>query len=114
MQKQWYIKIWKEGKFIDFWSVIHLVDGMLMAGIAILIGLKYLVGLLIALVIILIWEFIEPPEKFTNKIFDVITSVSGFSLMYYAYTRSLFVWVAVLAISLNIWAWIIAKNYKKF
>lgn len=112
LKNPWFIQTWKEGKYIDPWSFIHLIDGMFLAGIVLLIGFNFLIGFLIALAIILIWELIEPPEALTNKILDVLISVIGFFFMYFIYSMTLFIVVSILAISLNFWAWIITGNYK--
>lgn len=106
--------IWKEGKYLDFWSIIHLVDGMFVAGIFILIGLKIEIGFLLSFIISVVWELVEPPEAFWNKILDVITTMAGF-LLYIPLKSELMFWIAaILAVSLNVWAWIFTGNYKKF
>jgi hypothetical protein len=112
----WAFNIWKEGKYLDFWLIIHIIDGMLMAGIGILIGINFLTIFLISLGISLLWEFIEPPEHIYNKILDVITSLGGLIIFYFGFGKNnvLITIVLILAISLNFWAWILTKNYKNF
>ncbi len=114
MKKPWYISMWKEGKLLDWWTVIHIIDGMFLAGISILLGFSFYLGFLITLAILLIWEIIEPPETAANKIVDVITSILGFFIYISLKSQALFIIVTTLAISLNFWAWILTKNYKKF
>ena len=116
MREKWYIRIWTEGKYLDFWSMIHLVDGMLLGGVALLVGLDFWWGFLVSFFVFFIWELVEPPEYFWNKILDVVVSSLGF-LIFYIFFGVIDVWfylVIFLAISLNFWGWIITKNYSKF
>lgn len=116
MKDKWYIRIWAERKYLDFWSVIHLVDGMVLGGVVLLVGLGFWWGFLVSFVIFVIWELVEPPEHFWNKILDVVVSSFGFVFFYFLIGEISF-WfyvVVFLAIFLNFWGWIITKNYRNF
>ena len=109
-------KIWREGKYLDFWSIIHIVDGMLMTSIGIFLGFSFLTIFLISLAILLLWEFVEPPEHLYNKLLDMITSIAGLLISYFLIGNNKMglIIIIIIAVSLNFWAWVLAKNYRNF
>ena len=76
--------IWKHGKYIDMWSLVHFLSGFLLA----LIFHKFNFGLLSAflssLVILIAWEvfewIIKIIEPSVNVLFDIAIGISGFLL----------------------------------
>lgn len=80
--------IWQEGKYIDFWSIPHVLIGSLLAWLFMFWNWNFYTNLLVSFSIILGWEFFElyaldVHEHFPNKVFDVITGVIGFYVMYW-------------------------------
>ena len=78
--------IWKESKYFDLWSINHLLSGGVLAGLFILFGLKFGVGLLISFVLMLTWELYEffgpIKERISNQAMDMIEGVLGFLIAY--------------------------------
>lgn len=80
--------IWKEGRYIDFWSIPHIIIGALLVWIFEFVGFGFYFNLGLSFVLILGWEFFElyaldVHEHFPNKFMDVITGIFGFFIMYY-------------------------------
>jgi hypothetical protein len=80
--------IWQEGKYLDFWSIPHIIIGALLVWIFWFIGLNIYWNFIGSFFLILGWEFFElyvldVHEHFPNKVFDVLTGVIGFFIMYY-------------------------------
>jgi hypothetical protein len=75
--------IWREGKYLDLWSVPHFLSGMLV-GIALrYIGLATLPAFVIALILLIAYEFFEYcadiEEMFTNSVMDVVVGMVSFT-----------------------------------
>ncbi|MFA6227121.1 MAG: hypothetical protein WC631_01395 [Candidatus Paceibacterota bacterium] len=84
--------LWKEGKYIDMWSVPHVLCGVIFAGILNWLGIGFLSNLILSTIIMIGWEFFElyvlnVHEYITNKIMDVVTGLIGFFIMYSSISR---------------------------
>jgi hypothetical protein len=80
--------IWQEGKYIDFWSIPHVIIGALLAWIFEFVGLNFYLNLGLSFGIMFGWEFFElyvlhAEEYLPNKVMDVVTGLIGFFIMYY-------------------------------
>lgn len=105
--------IWYEGKYVDVWAIIHVLMGCIFAEIAAFTSLNIWIELLIATAIMIGWEIFEDlvgiEERFTNKVFDVITGWAGYAFVLYlqqigavqSWTR-LIIFLALWA-GLNLW-----------
>ena len=100
--------IWKEGKYLDFWNVNHILAGCLLAFVSIFLNISFIISLIISFAIMLFWEIYEYhrviKETLPNQILDIITGFIGFFIVYYiysliSYTISIFLFI----ISLIIW-----------
>jgi uncharacterized membrane protein HdeD (DUF308 family) len=91
--KNWYIKIWNEGKYLDFWSINHILGGLVFARFLIFINFSFWIGFFIALLYMLLWEVYEIAKKVketnANRILDVLTGVFGFLLGFYLITENI-------------------------
>ena len=88
-QKPWFIKVWDDGKYVDLWTVNHVLAGVILAGIFTLWGLNPWIGLAFAVILMVAWEVIEiwsgAPgliESKENSFLDVLTGLVGYGAMY--------------------------------
>lgn len=81
--------IWKHGKFIDMWSVVHFLSGFLLCGALFQLGYNFSQALIISLVFMLLWEFYEWVthiiEPSINVVVDILIGLAGFFLSSYFY-----------------------------
>ena len=108
-----YDKIWKEGKYVDWWSVIHFLNGIFFSGIIFILKLHFSIGIIIFLALFVGWEVIEPGEVLSNKITDVIIGMAGFLLYLLFASLTSFIIIGGLAVIINTAAWLPKKNYKR-
>ncbi|MEK7187175.1 MAG: hypothetical protein AAB690_01290 [Patescibacteria group bacterium] len=76
--------VWKHGKYIDLWSVVHFLSGALLASFFFYLGLDLFWSSTFTLVILLGWEFFESVlgilETTSNVVVDIIIGLVGFLL----------------------------------
>ena len=102
--------IWSEGKWLDLWSVVHLLSG-----ISIGLGLYFfnlgntLTTLLVLVLLVLYegWEmYVRIEEAPTNRFMDVVVGMVGFVPAFYfvapLFSFSMLVLVFVFVLALNI------------
>ena len=75
--------MWREGEYLDLWSVPHFLSGMAVAlGLAIL-GLTLPVATVVAFVMLVAWEFFEYfadiEEGRMNSMMDVVVGMFSFA-----------------------------------
>lgn len=74
--------IWKHGKYIDLWTVVHILSGALLAGIFYYLGLDLFWSATYTLVVLLGWEFFEAlvgiGETVGNVVMDIIFGMAGY------------------------------------
>ena len=80
-------RLWDEGKYIDLWTVPHIMSGVIMAGLFYWLGFGFWTNLLASAGLMVIWEFFElyalgVHEHMTNKVSDVVTGLLGFAATY--------------------------------
>lgn len=106
--------IWKHGKFIDLWSLVHFLSGYLLGDLFYLLGSSFVWSLVFSLMIIVIWELFELAAKIIepslNVIFDILIGLAGFflSALIYFYLDlnfDLSLNIAVLILTLVIALW---------
>lgn len=75
---------WREGKYIDAWSIVHFLSGLLLGFILNALGFSIFEGFLIAAVLVILWEIVEPRiwpgwyETRQNQIVDIIIGLIGY------------------------------------
>ena len=78
--------IWKEGKYLDLWSLPHFLVGIILGHIFIYFNLSLTIALIATLVIKTVWEVYEHKyvtiEAVPNKILDVIIGLIGLITVY--------------------------------
>jgi hypothetical protein len=72
------------GKYVDLWTVPHIISGIVIAYLVYFADIKFDVGFWIALTIGIGWELFERvtrlsrTEAYTNSLCDIITAQIGF------------------------------------
>jgi hypothetical protein len=79
--------LWKEGKYVDMWSIPHVLCGVILVGVFYYFKIGFWPNLILSTIIMIAWEFFElyvldVHEYITNKIMDVVTGLIGFFIMY--------------------------------
>lgn len=110
-------KYWKEGRYLDLWSINHVLSGVVLGAILFGLGAPFNWSLLVALALFVGWEVAEISlgikEHMPNMITDVICDLFGFLLIAYwffvkgstlSFTATL-AWI-LLFIIFNIWGFI--------
>lgn len=80
--------IWKEGKWIDSWTVNHVLSGILSGSILYIFNISLLWSFIISSVLFVGWEVIEfilKWESLTNQFIDVVANYLGYGIFYYFY-----------------------------
>lgn len=78
------------GRFVDYWSFVHLGVGLAVGYVLASSGVGFGAGLLIATALFIAWECIEPslhrlasrefPERWTNQVADVVIGAAGYAI----------------------------------
>jgi hypothetical protein len=108
--------IWREGKYLDLWSVPHFLSGMLVGFALRYIGLATLPAFVIALVLLIAYEFFEYfadiEEMFTNSVMDVVVGMVSFAPTFFLFpiilphdALTLFAFTAILDAILSWLGW---------
>jgi len=76
------IRLWKNGKYVDLWSVVHFVAGMVLWYSVAFTGFSFFSCFIFAFILMVLWEFCEwlckIQESIYNKITDIIIGLIGF------------------------------------
>ncbi len=80
-------KLWAEGRYVDLWTVPHILAGVILAAVFNWLGISFWLNLLLSSILIISWEFFElhflnVHEHLSNKVMDVVTGWLGFFVMY--------------------------------
>jgi len=107
--------LWKEGKYIDLWTIPHILAGVVLCGFFNLFGIEFYLNLILSTLIMIGWEFFElyvldVHEYITNKVTDVVTGVIGFFFTYELILKfsikTMFPWIVAVTmiwLLLNYW-----------
>jgi len=76
--------IWKHGKYLDLWSLVHFLSGVLLASFFYHLNLDLFWSATFSLIALLGWEFFESVlgiiETTSNVVVDIIIGFVGFLL----------------------------------
>lgn len=92
----------REGHYVDYWTIVHVLTGLLLGTACDLLGVGGLTAALIAAAFLAGWEVVEPPlyrrygkyfpyglgrgsrfpETRANQIVDAVVGVLGFAVGY--------------------------------
>lgn len=106
--------IWKEGGFVDLWSVNHVMAGALLGGAFFFLSIILWKAMLIGVTLMIIWEFYETihgiKETFLNRVTDVI--VGGFGLSsFYLLSSKIDILFSILVYVVMLIVWIILQKW---
>lgn len=75
--------LWREGEYIDLWSLVHLLSGVVAGFVPIITSLSFGTGLVIFFILTILWEVFEYLlgiiESTKNSIVDIIIGNIGFA-----------------------------------
>lgn len=79
--------IWREGKWLDLWSVVHFLSGATMGFVFFLLPFNALAALVIAFLLLTAYEMwekiVEIEEAPTNRVMDVVVGMLSFVPTYF-------------------------------
>lgn len=117
-------RLWRERKFLDMWSLVHLLGGFAIGGILLLLNIDTYIASAIAVALFAGWEIFEIVTKIHehafNRLSDMIVDYAGFFLaqLYVFAWGGTMTWyltlaVAIVALALEAWGIIDFLNRKK-
>ncbi len=81
--------IWRHGKYLDLWSLVHFLSGFLLCGLFYWLGVSFLWTLIISTALLVLWEvfefIIKIIERSVNVVVDIIVGLLGFFLAAWLY-----------------------------
>lgn len=76
--------IWKHGKYLDLWSLVHLLSGFLLGSSFYWLGAGLVMALVLSVLLMVLWEVFELTTKIiepsTNVTVDIIVGFAGFAV----------------------------------
>jgi hypothetical protein len=82
------MSIWSHGKYVDMWSLIHFLSGIMISGIAFLF-LQPFSSFVFVFVVAVLWEVFEAMvgigEDIANYVTDIVIAVVGYVFTYFLY-----------------------------
>lgn len=79
--------IWAEGRYLDLWSLVHVIGGGLLAGIFVFLEISLLYSFIASFLILLFWEIFETlrgiKEFPTNIVSDMVVGTAGFFIVWF-------------------------------
>ena len=112
--------IWQEGKYLDIWSIVHILTGVLIGGFIIILGVNFWIGLGLTTFLLILYEVGEVvggvKETFANIVVDVIIGIFGYLFAWFFYGKfktvkerknfKKIIWILFsVVILLSIWGW---------
>ena len=105
-------RIWKEGKYIDFWNIPHFLISLLLGYVFIYFNIALATALVLIIFLKTCWEIYEhayvTKEAIPNKILDVLTGILAIIVLYSAnqfHPITLLGFLVILALSIIFGAW---------
>ena len=112
--------LWKEGDYVDFWSVVHFLTGLVIGLFLCLLKAPLGVALPIVVILLILWEIFEyyhPEihETWPNLILDVLIGIVGFFIAFFLFPQlwALFILLLLVLVILNILGWTATKRRKR-
>ncbi len=116
--------IWKHGKYLDLWSVVHFLSGFVLGGFFYWLGAGFLSALIYSTALLILWEvfefFIKIIEPSANVVVDVLVGLGGFFLAAFFYFLKaefnpyFYLAIVGLTLALSLWGFIdfLKKGYR--
>lgn len=85
--------LWREGKWLDLWSVVHVLSGLLLGFFLYLFRVDAMYGLVFVVVLLSVYELFELLvdiyEAPTNRIMDIAVGMLGYILAFFLFSPHL-------------------------
>jgi len=117
-------KLWGEGRYIDLWTIPHILAGVLLCGFLYWFGISLPINIIITSIIVIGWEFFEfhflgVHEHLTNSFIDILVALIGFAITFSFIIKYsieivlpyLFI-LTIIYIVLNAWGFLAYKRKK--
>jgi type III secretory pathway component EscU len=101
--------IWKHGKYVDLWSLVHFLSGVLLAAVTQRLDLPFFWALAVSVVALVAWEWFEALKKIiepsVNVTVDIVIGLVGFLLAwsFVSWNDALLVAVLIATVLLSFW-----------
>ena len=86
------MNIWKHGKYLDLWSLVHFLSGFLLCGLFYWLGLGFIWAFVYSTFLLILWEafefIIKIIEPSVNVTVDILIGLIGFFLAAWFYFLS--------------------------
>lgn len=73
---------WQEARYLDLWSIVHLISGVILYILLSFFGFSFWGGVLTAFLLMVVWEFFESAiglgEHATNLFSDLVIGLIGY------------------------------------
>ncbi|MFZ2763742.1 MAG: hypothetical protein WAX80_01745 [Minisyncoccia bacterium] len=116
--------IWKHGKYLDLWSLVHFLSGFVLCGFFYWLELSFLWAFIYSALLLVLWEvfefFIKIIEPSWNVTVDILVGLLGFFLAAWLYflrsefDTSIYLAVVLATITLALWGFLdyLKKGYR--
>lgn len=108
--------VWKHGKYLDLWSLVHFLSGFVLCGLFYWLEFSFIWALIYSSILLSLWEvlefFISIIEPSLNVIVDIIVGLLGFfSAAWFYFLRtefdaSLYLTVVSATLILSLWGFL--------
>ena len=108
--------IWKHGKYLDLWSLVHFLSGFVLGGLFYWLGFDLMWAFIYSTLLLILWEvfefFIKIIEPSVNVTLDILVGIIGFfaaAWLYFIATKfnlSLYLGVVGLTILFSLWGFL--------
>lgn len=87
MQRFTRTDVWREGVWLDLWSVVHLLSGTLVGFVLYLLNFSGEASAVIAFLLFVLYEMwevmVQIEETPTNRMMDVVVGMVGYGISYF-------------------------------
>ncbi|OHB10225.1 MAG: hypothetical protein A3G05_01965 [Candidatus Zambryskibacteria bacterium RIFCSPLOWO2_12_FULL_45_14] len=116
--------IWKHGKYLDLWSLVHFLSGFVFGGLFYWLGFGFVWAFIYSALLLILWEvfefFIKIIEPSLNVAVDIFAGLVGFFLaawLYFLETQfnlTLYLGIVALTLLLSLWGFLdfLKKGYR--
>ena len=116
--------IWKHGKYLDLWSLVHFLSGFVLCGLFYWLGSGFIWTLVYTTMLLILWEIFEFLIKIIepswNVAVDILVGLVGFFSAAYLYfwrgsfDTSFYLVMVGITIAISLWGFLdfLKKGYR--
>jgi len=109
---------WQEARYLDLWSIVHLLSGMVLAMIISFFGFSFWFSVVVAFLLMVVWEFFESAigigEHATNLFTDLVVGLIGYFITVVWIPDNAYIWATlILLLIIGALDWVGFSSYKK-